>query len=331
MAKRSMAAIQLALIGLVLSIGIPVPCECKTSDATLQSPKHTLEAAVRGRILGEAAAVIRDNYADPEAGEALADSILTLLQHGGFDSATDADKLVARLMAVIRARSQDRHFVFRVGGGGDDSNESPSRKRSPHGLRASRMLEHGIAYLEFDGFPGDEASLEAVKEAMDELPEVRAIVFDIRDNNGGSGDMVVLLCNQLLEENTLLYTFSGRSGDQREVRASATERHFGSEVPVFILTSGSTLSAAEAFANILQDHGRATVVGERTAGMANPSRTFPIGDAYELTVPFLLMRYGRSGGTHAGIGIEPDMAVPAGSALEAALEEAKKALGAEEP
>jgi len=330
MAKRSMASIQLALIGLVLSIGIPVSCEGKTSDATLQSPKPTLEAAVRGRILGEAAAVIRDNYADPKAGGALADSILALLEQGGFDSATDADKLVARMMAVIRTRSQDRHFVFRVDGGGAAENESPSRQRSPHGLRASRMLEHGVAYLEFDGFPGDEASLKAVKEAMDELPEVRAIVFDIRDNNGGSGDMVVLLCNQLLEENSLLYSVSGRSGDPREVRASAPERHFGSEVPVYILTSGSTLSAAEAFANILQDHGRATVVGERTAGMANPSRTFLIDDAYELTVPFLLMRYGRSGRTHAGVGIEPDIAVPAGSALEAALKEAKKTLGAEE-
>jgi C-terminal processing protease CtpA/Prc len=81
-----------------------------------------------------------------------------------------------------------------------------------------------------------------------------------------------------------------------------------------------SLSAAEAFTYILQDFDRAVVVGERTAGMANPSRTFTIAGRFDLTVPFLLIRYGESGGTFAGVGVTPDIEVSAESALETALE-----------
>ena len=87
------------------------------------------------------------------------------------------------------------------------------------------------------------------------------------------------------------------------------------------MTSEATISAAEAFAFILQDLGRATVIGERTPGMANPSRTYSVGSAFEVTVPFLLTRYGKSGETFAGTGVQPDIEMSADKALEAALDE----------
>jgi C-terminal processing protease CtpA/Prc len=150
---------------------------------------------------------------------------------------------------------------------------------------------------------------------------MRAVIFDLRDNNGGAGDMVVLLCNHLLEADLLLYTFAGRSDDApTEMRSSTCDQHFGTAIPVYILTSENTWSAAEAFTYILQDFDRAVVVGERTAGMANPSRTFTIAERFDLTVPFLLIRYGKSGGTFAGVGVTPDIEVSSESALETALE-----------
>ena len=105
-----------------------------------------------------------------------------------------------------------------------------------------------------------------------------------------------------------------------EMRTTLPERHFRTDLSVYVLTSGNTLSAAEALTFILQDFDRAVVVGERTPGMANPSRTFGIGEHVELTVPFLLMRYGKSGGTYAGGGVTPDIEVPAHSALGVALQ-----------
>jgi C-terminal processing protease CtpA/Prc len=147
-------------------------------------------------------------------------------------------------------------------------------------------------------------------------------VLDLRDNNGGSGDLVVLICNHLLEPDLLLYTYSDRSGrPPGEMRTSPPERRFGRDVPAFVLTSGNTLSAAEALTFLLQDFDRAMVVGQRTPGMANPSRRFRVGDRFELTVPFLLIGYGESGTTYAGAGVAPDIEVPAESALDVALQQ----------
>ncbi|UCF04942.1 MAG: S41 family peptidase [bacterium] len=282
----------------------------------------SLDAETHRQVLVEVADVIRDHYADPEVGQAIADTIMAHVGRGEADSYTNSQRLVAKVMGVIRSMVADRHFDFSDRSADkDDSNQSPRRNRSKHGLRNVRMLEGQTAYLEFDGFPGDEASLKAAAKAIEEQPQMRAVIFDLRDNNGGAGDMVVMLCNHLLEADLLLYTFAGRSDDSpTEVRSTTCAQHFGTAIPVYILTSGNTLSAAEAFTYILQDLGRAVVVGERTAGMANPSRTFTIAGRFDLTVPFLIMRYGKSGGTFAGTGVTPDIEVSAQSALETALE-----------
>jgi hypothetical protein len=282
----------------------------------------SLDAETHRQVLVEVANVIRDHYADPEVGQAIADTIMVHVEQAGADSSIDAQRLVAKVMRVIRSMVADRHFDFSDRSADkDDSDQSPQHSRRTHGLRTVQLLEGQTAYFEFDGFPGDDTSLKAVAKAIEEQPQMRAVIFDLRDNNGGAGDMVVLLCNRLLEADLLLYTFAGRSDDApTEMRSSTCDQHFGTAMPVYILTSDNTLSAAEAFTYILQDFDRAVVVGERTAGMANPSRTFTIAGRFDLTVPFLLIRYGESGGTFAGVGVTPDIEVSAESALKTALE-----------
>jgi hypothetical protein len=63
--------------------------------------------------------------------------------------------------------------------------------------------------------------------------------------------------------------------------------------------------------------------------MANPSRTYPVGTTFEVTVPFLITRYGTSGGTFAGVGVEPDISVPADDALDVALDEIARTIGSD--
>jgi C-terminal processing protease CtpA/Prc len=256
-------------------------------------------------------------------GETLANTILAKLDQGQFDSVVDAESLVTEVMAVIRTMVPDRHFDFSIRGAPDDyPTPSTSGMSSAHGLKTTRVLDYDTAYLEFDSLPGDSASMSFVEQSLAELPEVRAVIIDIRSNVGGSGDMVVLLCSHLLEAGTLLYEFSDRSDNPpREMKAASYGRRFGPEVPVLVLTSEATLSAAEALAYILQDYDRALIVGEQTPGMANPSRKFSIGEDFEITVPFLLLRYGRSGGTFSGVGVAPDKVVPVESAFDVAMAE----------
>jgi hypothetical protein len=303
-------------------------CDSKSGDKSNTAPRDQatvirLDADTRNYVLTEVAMSIRDQYADREIGESLASTILAKLQQGQFDSVVDADALVEQVMDVIRTEVSDRHFALSIRGEPNDPRtQSGSGTRSEHGLKTTRILEDNTAYLEFDGLPGDAASLRFVEQSLAALPELRALIIDIRDNVGGSGDMVVLLCSHLLEAGTFLYDYRDRSDNPPgEMTARYLGRTFGPEVSVYVLTSEATLSAAEALAYILQDYERARIVGQQTPGMANPSRTFSIGDDFTITIPFLLLGYGKSRGTFAGVGIVPDRVVPADSALDVALAE----------
>jgi hypothetical protein len=95
---------------------------------------------------------------------------------------------------------------------------------------------------------------------------------------------------------------------------------------VFLLTSRATASASEAFAYDLKNLKRAILVGEKTAGAANPGRTFHIGHGYSA---FISQGYAESPITKSnweGLGVLPDVEVSASAALDRARLEASKLL-----
>jgi C-terminal processing protease CtpA/Prc len=89
--------------------------------------------------------------------------------------------------------------------------------------------------------------------------------------------------------------------------------------PVYVLTSGGTFSAAEAVAYDLQAEGRATVVGEATGGGANPSIAMDLGPWFTVIMPIGEARHPATGTNWEGVGVRPDVAVPADEALAEAL------------
>jgi tetratricopeptide (TPR) repeat protein len=96
-------------------------------------------------------------------------------------------------------------------------------------------------------------------------------------------------------------------------------------VPLFILTGPNTFSASEAFAYDMQALKRARLVGEPTKGGAHSTDVFGIDDLFEFYISTERSVSPVTGGNWEGTGVIPDIPVPAASALEAALVEARKA------
>jgi C-terminal processing protease CtpA/Prc len=88
--------------------------------------------------------------------------------------------------------------------------------------------------------------------------------------------------------------------------------------PVFVLTSARSISAAEIAADALKVTGRAKIVGEKTPGIVLSSKLFDIPGGFHLRLPFADY-YSITGGRLEGVGVTPDIAVPADQALETAL------------
>jgi hypothetical protein len=85
--------------------------------------------------------------------------------------------------------------------------------------------------------------------------------------------------------------------------------------PVYVLTAERTFSAGEGFAFLLQERRRAEVIGEATAGAANPGRPYPVGVRLEVTVPNGHVRTAVTGRNWEGAGVIPDVRVAGSDAL----------------
>jgi C-terminal processing protease CtpA/Prc len=138
---------------------------------------------------------------------------------------------------------------------------------------------------------------------------------------GGDPGTVALICSYLLLEPTQLNTMLAR--DEQKTTQSWTLPYvpgprFDPRTPVWVLTSSTTFSGGEELTYDLQQLGRATVVGETTGGGAHAREGFPVHPHLELTVPVVRAVNPVSGTNWEGVGVRPDVAVPAALALETA-------------
>lgn len=99
---------------------------------------------------------------------------------------------------------------------------------------------------------------------------------------------------------------------------------FGGKKPLYALTSHSTFSGGEELAYDLQALHRAPVVGETTGGGAHPSDLFDLDDWFHIIVPRGRPINPVTKTDWEGVGVKPDVAVPADAALAEALRRARQ-------
>jgi C-terminal processing protease CtpA/Prc len=134
-----------------------------------------------------------------------------------------------------------------------------------------------------------------------------------------------------MEEGLPLNTIEWRKGEKFEKQdfntlskdELPTEKRLMSP-HVFVLIGPQTFSAAEEFTNNMKVHGRATIVGEPSAGGANPGGPHRIGEKLTLFIPEGRAINPVQKGNWEGVGIIPDQIVPVEEALEKAISLTKK-------
>jgi C-terminal processing protease CtpA/Prc len=94
---------------------------------------------------------------------------------------------------------------------------------------------------------------------------------------------------------------------------------FGGRKPVYVLVGPVTFSAAEELAYDLQTlRPGSTIVGETTRGGAHPCDAYRLHPHLELTVPIARAVNPVTGTNWEGVGVTPDVRVPAADAQETA-------------
>lgn len=312
----------LVLCGRTPATQVPDPGAIRLDTATIQM------------TVKEAAAVIAREYMDAAVGKRVADHLARRLTEGYYRPET-AKRFAERLNRDLMTGSNDKHLGVAiipqptaVGPRPTYSREEQVR-RSNAGVQRVEILSGNVGYLNLTAFWRLEEARDAITQTMKLLSRADALIVDMRDNRGGSPETVALLSSYLFAQPALpLFDIVPRTGDGLTYETLSTA---GGEErrPVFVLTSQRTFSAGEGFAFLLQERGRALVVGEQTPGAANPGRPYPVNALFEVTVPNGQVRSAVSGRNWEGVGVTPDVRVRAADALHVAHVRALQRLKAE--
>jgi C-terminal processing protease CtpA/Prc len=164
--------------------------------------------------------------------------------------------------------------------------------------------------------------------AMALLVNSYALIIDLRHNGGVDRRMVSDLCTYLFPAGAKIHLSDFVGRDDPTPRSSYTlpsvpGKTFAGDV--YILTSHFTFSGGEEMSYDLQALKRATIVGETTGGGANPGGPVPLPGNFSIFVPIGRPINPITKTNWEGVGVQPDVVVPADKALEKAeLLELKK-------
>ena len=141
---------------------------------------------------------------------------------------------------------------------------------SQRNLGFNNQRKGKIAILRLDAFT-QSVALEFSKDLLAVVEGAEGIILDLRGNGGGDAEAMADVASLFLDEGTNLGRFADRSGAAFELQTFPKRLWRSSAVapiklPVVVLTSENTSSAAEILAATLQAKGRAQVIGSGTCG-----------------------------------------------------------------
>jgi len=287
----------------------------------------TLSASDRAAVVRTLVTEMNANYIEPAVAKRVGSAITRKNAEGGYAPAASAQAFSAVLAKDLRDLSGDLHFNarfdqrFRERGsaaGADD--EGVQAIRSGYGIEKIERLPGNVGYLELRNFGPTELVGPAYTAAMSLMAGTDALILDLRRNDGGQPASVAYLMSHFfpLGDRRHLNDIYNRPSNktwESWTLASVTERY---RKPVYVLTSARTGSGGEECAYDFQTQKRATLVGETTAGLANPVDRFDVGHGIVVAIPVARSTNPVTKTSWEHVGVKPDIAVPAAQALQKA-------------
>lgn len=294
---------------------------------------QTLDRQAQREVVAHLKDALKQNYVFPDRIPALSVELDRRVQAEPIG----AEPFAASLAQGLVKASDDLHFAVlfdpdgvaadkQAKAAGEETTQAErDRERAANfGFRDARRLDGGLAYVRFDFFADPQYAQETAAGAMRFAEGAKGLILDLRYNNGGVLELAQFLMSYLYpagkEQKFFDYNYSdhGVSVQRSQWSLAAVPGQRSGTLPVVVLTGSTSFSSAEWMAFSLQRLGRATIIGERTAGGAHPVTRVPIDERFMLQVPFGQIRDPVKGRDFEGVGVTPDIAAPAADALLAA-------------
>lgn len=325
---------------LLLSLVLPVASAVAQPTGPVRRAVPVIDAKVRNEVVDKISAEFVRLYIDADTGRMIADHLRERSRAHAYDQLADPRLFAEAMTADLQTVNGDKHLFVtfapgaefdRPGAGGivDDTGmvqrntpaEDEAARRNHWALGRADILTGNVGYFKVLGFEGSKAALDATSAALNYLDGTDAMIFDFRGMGGGSGQQSNFLISHFTGPDTVpSLVVTNRSSGKRRVRytlATVPGRR-RPQVPIWILTDRGTASAGEDFSFVLQQLGRARVVGERTAGAGHNNDFVDAGYGFGVSISFTRVADPRTGKEWQGTGVVPDMPVNPGDALSSA-------------
>lgn len=173
--------------------------------------------------------------------------------------------------------SSEAIFLQRYGNGNFDINTvAVTYLRADHhttgGLVYNTIADGQVLYIRYSSF-SNSATTKQMETVLNRFPDVKGVVFDIRQNGGGNIQNEWNLMALLPSQGQLLYSTQikngpghGDFGPLKAVNAPSNDGVTPFSKPFVLLTDRGCYSAATSFALCLKQYPNVTVMGDTTAG-----------------------------------------------------------------
>ena len=314
-----------------------------------QVAAKTLNKSTKESTVKSINQLLTDNYVYPEMAAKMNKHIQQQLNKGQYSKIKDANEFAGKLTEDLQSISKDKHLRIlhqpdRVAAQRErealpDNNEvDPAYLRSAQqanfGFKQVKIIDGNIGYLNLTNFFDASLGGDTAVSAMNFLSNADALIIDLRENGGGSPSMIQLITSYLYgSERVHLNNFYWRPSDTHT--QTWTLPHVQGkrrpDMPVYVLTSKGTFSAAEEFSYNLRNLERATLIGETTGGGAHPGGTQIVNDQFLIWLPQGRAINPITNTNWEGVGVKPHFDVKASDALNVAHQKAIESLAEANP
>lgn len=306
-------------------------------------PPNPLTPEIRSEVVDTIAAQLARYYAVADTGQLIADHLRRRLKSGAYDRITNPQLFAEALSTDMKAVNGDRHLSVGIQQpgmpmmpmgverlpplpvAGQPPAGSPGQlataRRSNFHIGRVEVLPGNVGYIEFRGFAQMAEAEEAVVKALRLLEHTDAMIIDVRDHMGGSGNLSNFLISHFFGGDSIqVLDVEVRAANQRSPRFTRTNvpGPRRPDVPLYVLTSRGTISAGEDFAFVMKNFDRATLVGETTTGAGRNNPSFRAPHGFSASISVSRVRDPRTGAEWEGTGVVPHIAVPPRTALTVA-------------
>jgi len=284
----------------------------------------------QAEIIDSVTSLFRARYVYPEMAIKMDSVVRTNFAAGKYAVDSTLDIFLESLKNDLREISHDRHVWVQsipenrwyvLEGDTATREQIAAMQANNFGWRELNYLQGGVGYINVVVFEDTAYAARTAEAALSFMANCRALIIDLRQHHGGDENMQIFACSYFFKQPTqlssLYWTYLDSTAPAWTLaRVGGTPLY---DKELYLLTSRATASGAEAFAYNLKNYGRATIVGETTAGAAHWTdyHEFP-GLNVLVDIPVARPIHPLTGTSWEGTGVTPDIEVPADQALDRA-------------